>query len=378
MSLRFADSFDHYDKAHFTEKWTSSSFGSNTTISAGLGRNGTSCLNITGGDSAAKALDIQAKLTVGLAVNVTTLQVSGSGNQFGAVWFTVNGMYQCLFSIDIDGFVHALTVDGSPPPAWGRSANATDRGRSTQAVRAGSYNYLEFQVIFSATAGQMIARLNGVTVLQTAQNINTDPNAAGGADTARVDFGAPAFGFAIFVDTPPGGLVINNSGQVYVDDLYITDGQGSVNNDFLGDVKVSALLPNGAGTATQFAVTGAATNWQAVNESPPNDDTSYVSSGTAGQQDLYAYPALTGASGNIAGVQVNLWARKDDAGTRTIEPLVTNSGRTSTAAGGQVSIGSTYQDWPVIMETNPANGNVAFTFSEIGGGNDEFGVQEVA
>jgi hypothetical protein len=157
-----------------------------------------------------------------------------------------------------------------------------------------------------------------------------------------------------------------------MDDLYIADGQTSGAHDFIGNISINALLPNGPGAVTQFQRTGASTNWQAVNESPPNDDTSYVGSSTVGDQDLYAVPAPPVTSGPVAAVAVNLWARTDDGGAHVLQPLVRTE---TTTAGGPATgnLNTGYQDAQVIMETNPANGSAPFSLAEIA--TDQFGMQ---
>jgi hypothetical protein len=155
------------------------------------------------------------------------------------------------------------------------------------------------------------------------------------------------------------------------DDLYIADDNPAGAHDFLGNLNVNTLMPNGAGAVTQFSPTGAAANWQAVDEIPPNDDTSYVGSSTAGNQDLYTVPAPPVTAGSVPAVAVNMWARTDDGGAHQVEPLVRTG--STTAAGPALGINSGYTDAQSIMESNPANGNAAFTLGEIA--TDQFGVQ---
>jgi len=160
---------------------------------------------------------------------------------------------------------------------------------------------------------------------------------------------------------------------VDIDDLYIVDNDSSGVVGPLGDVFVQPLFAAGAGADTQWAVTGAASNWQAVSQTVPDDDASYVASTTIGQTDLYTFQPPTG-TGTVVGIQFNHWSRKDDAGNRVIAGVVMTGG--NTGDGPQVSMGSSYQDATSILEKNPANGNNPFTSAEIA--TDQFGVTVIS
>src|SRR3546814_20256984 len=58
-------------------------------------------------------------------------------------------------------------------------------------------------------------------------------------------------------------------------DCILWDGSGSANNDFLGSVSVTDLTP-ASDVALNWALTGAATGAEAVDDFPPDDDTSYI------------------------------------------------------------------------------------------------------
>lgn len=73
-------------------------------------------------------------------------------------------------------------------------------------------------------------------------------------------------------------------------------------------LRIVVLVPSGAGNSTQLAVTGAATNWQAVADIPPDGDTSYVSTATVGQKDLYALsPTIPGTIEEVIFNNAHRW-----------------------------------------------------------------------
>lgn len=89
----------------------------------------------------------------------------------------------------------------------------------------------------------------------------------------------------------------------YIDDFYVCDGAGAVNNDFLGTCNVHTLLPDGDGNKTDWTRASGATNYEML------DDLKYVtgnylSSNTVGHQANVTLEGLT-ESGSIPGIMYN-------------------------------------------------------------------------
>ena len=145
---------------------------------------------------------------------------------------------------------------------------------------------------------------------------------------------------------------------------------------FEGDQHVFCLNPTGAGTHTDMAIGGtapAATNWDSVQETPEDDDVTYVDSGTAGDVDTYACSDITSLAGSVLYVAVNLVSRKDDAGARTLAAIVRPSG--TDYQGADIGVLDTYADAQTIYEVNPDSA-AAWTLTEVNGG--EYGQKLVA
>jgi hypothetical protein len=102
----------------------------------------------------------------------------------------------------------------------------------------------------------------------------------------------------------------------------------------------------------QFARTGgtSAGNYTAVSEVPPDDDTSYVSSSTAGQIDAYKISSI-GTVAAVKAVQIVASARKDDAGTRVLG-LGFGNGTTENYDAG-TSLGNGYTMIRRTLDQNP-------------------------
>ena len=132
------------------------------------------------------------------------------------------------------------------------------------------------------------------------------------------------------------------------DDLYCLDGSGTVNNDVLGNMKVSTLRPDGAGSYTEFTP-DSGDNYARVNEAVC-DAGSYVEGSVSEQRDTYAYGPVDGAE--IAGLVVNTNIKNTDGTSLTLKTPCLSGGVLSDDAA-QV-VGTDYATKRRIIERDPA------------------------
>ena len=312
MSLRFTDSFDHYATANLLQKWTSITTGSDGSVSIGAGGRFGSGMFLGAGFPyvgwATKILDAQATWYVGAAFS-----------PFGRIILYDGATAQLTLALDGTG---RLAV-------YQGTTSGTLLGTGTTILSPG-WHYVELGATINNTTGTCEVRLDGVTEW-SGSALDTQASANASADR----------------------VTLWGQNGVAVDDLYICDGAGSApRNTFLGDVRVQALMPSADGDLSQFVPSSGSTHYNLVDEVPPDDDTSYVSSATAGNVDLYQLGDVAAVSGSILGLQVLPYARKDDAGTRTLAPVVKTGG--VEYDGSAVALGMSYTYLPEIWEQNPA------------------------
>jgi hypothetical protein len=225
----------------------------------------------------------------------------------------------------------------------------TTLATGTTSILANTWYYVEVRVVVHASTGTVELRLNGSGSAEcSGTGLNT-----GSTNIDRVSWGTA------------------NSQSQRVDDVYVIDPNtgSSPTNTWLGDARVETLVPNGNGANTAW--TGVYTDWDDTTSS--DDDTTYASSATPGDRETSTLTDLASA-GTVFAVQTNLIARKDDAGARTIAPVIRISGVNydgTTSAGMTTS----YLDYTQLYDRLDPAGN-AWTKTTIDA--MEAGAKEVA
>jgi len=337
MALLFMDSFDHYATADITDKWTSNE---GWTIGSSNGRNSTNATQCAAEYELVRALPITGQNTaiIGFAVYVSSAFVT---HYVMAVFDT--GTLQCGLQFVNDGRIQ-VGIGGGLGSTLG-----TVHATSTNSLQQSVWYYIEFKAVIHNSTGSIEVRVNGMEWINVS---NVDTQGSSNATWNTVAW-------------------TGASGQTYrMDDVYMCDSSGSLNNDFLGDVRVSVLLPEGAGNTTEWTPS-AGSNYACVDESAPNDDTDYVSTITLNAKDTYAFPAVaTGAE--IKGVQIFAAVRKATDGPGKIKHVIRSGGtdydQTEIGIGG-----TTYSYTRTMHETDPATG---VSWTESGVNAAEFGIKK--
>lgn len=189
--------------------------------------------------------------------------------------------------------------------------------------------YVEVTVKLGDTLGTVSAKVNGATV---GTPFTGDTKNAG---TKTV------FDYVRFMGT--------NTAACTMDDIYVTNDATP-----LGDIKVETLYPNGNGAASAWAGSdgNSTDNYLLVDEVGTPDVGDYVSSSTAGQQDLYTMTDLAAGLGSVRAVFVSAHSIKTDSGSRQVK-LLARGGATNASPARDLStsfVGAGY-GWMVNPET---------------------------
>jgi hypothetical protein len=293
---------------------------------------------------------------------VIRLQNTVSDNSTIIIGFAMKSVNAGNFSYQsTTPFVEILDDDGNRHIGFfgadgTRNIEVRDNGGSilatgTYIIPYDSWIYAEFKVTIHDSAGVVQTRFNEVLDIDiSSQDTCNGSNAYCGDIEIRP---------------------IKNYGSYHLDDLYICNGQGSKNNDFLGDIRVDALRPDGAGTHTDFTPS-TGSNYENVDEDYPDDDSTYNDGSNVSDQDSYSLDDLpTPPSGStIHGVKDQITVRKTDAGTRTAKILTVQN--SSDYLGDEITLSDSFTTHARVMEDNPDD-SAAWADADVNGG--EVGVE---
>ena len=336
MALLFIDGFDHYDPQAldpFGDPWLARGKAAYLSPQATRiqGRRPSSyALRLPAGPGGGYVKNLEAERTsliVGAAVRVAPFENTGQEPVLLGVRDTTAQVAH-LVTIGNDGRLRLYRRG-----YWDQLIST-----SVATAAARGWHYVELQVVQGTANGTVKVRANGVLAI----DLWSQDTVQNGGQLLTAFVGAvPGQACPVTVD---------------VDDLYIADTLGTINNTFLGDVRVDALKAQANGALNQWTVEGAASAWQAVSD---GDETTALRAATAGLRqtfDVEALPAMTTPA--IHGVQVTLLARKTDAGNGRVRGLVASGAQT--AVSTDINLQEQLAWHTALFERNP-NGNVQWT-----------------
>ncbi len=336
MAVVLIEGFDHLNLAGIgTKGWT---IGANWTA-GGPGRFSGQQVNMTPGSGAGNMVKtIPAATTYfgGFALNITAIGTAGTD-------------FYVLRAGAVQTFRLSLNASSQIQV---RNSGGTVIATGTTTIIASAWNYVELKAFVNTgtpASGTCEVHLNGVAEI---------------ASTAG-NFGSASLDSVLL----PG----NNASQNYhIDDMYILDSTGATpRNTFLGDVRVATIMPTADGAHTQWTPDSGSAHFSRVNETIADGDTSYVSDATPNDLDSYAFADIDGGA-TVYGLQVNLFARKDDAATRQIANLQRQA--STDYVGSTVTLSSTYATYSQIFNQDPTAADWTPTTVNA----DEFGIKEIA
>ncbi len=273
--------------------------------------------------------------------------VCGTALRFNQQTDWIDGSYWPIFVFWNGGGNRNASLTLSEAGVYLRDAAFAFQGGSRCQMLYGEWNYIEAKMYSHATAGTIEVRINGCPVLSlTSQNTL---HASGGAATA-VAYGTD--------------YTVRRKASSMLDDFYVCDGTGAVNNDFLGPVTVRTLFPDSDDIA-QFAVTGNAnysTHYEQLNddhESYPTTD--YVEDGTTGNRDIYTFDNSTDNFATIYGV-IGWGYSKYVSGAINYHLVASSNGTENESSNRAASSDWHYDGY--VLETDPDTSN-AWTDSTI-------------
>jgi hypothetical protein len=353
MSVIFCDSFDHYTT--ILQKWSATSgVPSISSLAARTGANGLRYNAVGGQVSVTKNITSIATVIIGFAFNIQVLP-SAAKDFILCAFNDASGNSQCFLKVSPTGTLQFYR---------GNNTNNNSAGIGTAigpsgSIGSGAWHYVEVKVTIDPSAGVVECNVDGGQII-TASSLNT--RGVTNSSVSSISLGS-------YLDN-------DGSGTFWYDDVYFIN-TSSPNSTYLGDVAVEMNLPTGDGSSLQWTPNSGTPHFSRVNENPPDDDTSYNSDATVSDIDYYTYGNISSTAGTVAAVVVNLRARKDDAGTRSIRAQIKSPASSGTAAdnGADFAQATSYADFQGIFETDP-NTSAAWTVAAVNAA--EYGIKTTA
>jgi len=293
MSMLFFDGFDGYDgiaDAYNYGGWSQVNFyGVNL---ASVGRSGSGkgvalTADHTMGYSLGSAFSGKTWY-IGFAMKIVSNTTSGIVIEFQETLSSSRFVTQC--------FLHYNNLEKKLELKKGDYTYSTVLATSSMSLIEDTWYYIEVKFLCDSVSGvfelktneSVVASYTGNTQYKATDNI------------ASIYF---------------GGFI---TADINIDDVYILNSDGAINNTYLGDVQCTLTYPS-ADYSTTFTPTGAVSNYLCVDDflGNPDEDTTYVSSSTVGNIDEYSLPNIVASE--VHAVKVNTRAMKDDVNPRNMK-----------------------------------------------------------
>lgn len=203
-------------------------------------------------------------------------------------------------------------------------------------VVAGSWIHIECKVFMSATVGTLEIRVEGVPKLTlTGLALAATPVAMiRPINDPDITSACPAY---------------------YMKDLVVWDGTGTYNNDFLGSVTVTPIVPDGDVSLGGWVPSTGTTGFDLIDEAPPNDDTDYISAdSTPPAACSFTLGNLPANISSVKGVMSLHRSTKIDGGDGNVQVGMISGA--STDLGSDRPIGASYTYYYDFFETDPNTG----------------------
>lgn len=271
MANRFMDSFDHY----ITPDYKYNDYA-NVTIDSTSGRYGTAGANMnTDGVSFLRLdLDEQPGWIVGLAYNRNAVP-DGSD---------LIGIYT-----DSSGSARQAGLAVLPSGAFTVTSSGSTVLTTSKVTGSNSWYYVEWRV-YIGSPGSTSVYVNG--------------NLWGSATGILQTSGSVA-----------STIFIGGAGKPYIDDVYINDTAGVINNTVWGDTRIEATYPRLDGFNDQWDLSSGSAGWEIVSNNPP-DLGEYISTGSLNFKSDFYMANISSGTGTIKSVQQLRLAAKNDITTR--------------------------------------------------------------
>jgi hypothetical protein len=144
---------------------------------------------------------------------------------------------------------------------------------------------------------------------------------------------------------------------VSICDLYLGDDVGIVNTSCPTEARVACLYPTSSGTYNGWEYSGTSYAWQAIDDTFPDDNTSYIYSSVSGTKSTFAFGGLEDDADSVFAFQMSGYSRKDNADIRQTRYIMGLPSGTVYELGTGSFMGSDFQYFVGVQEIDPITSN---------------------
>jgi hypothetical protein len=196
-------------------------------------------------------------------------------------------------------------------------------------ITAAGWYHIEMKAFFDQTAGTFELRVNGVPKIDL-DTIDT-------VDTSLIECSQVV-------------LTYYDSGDAYFKDFIIWDGNGTANNDFIGDVQIVSLIPVSDNSLNWTTSTGA-TGYNLIDESIPDDADYVYADDTLPAASVFNLSDLDEDVVSVKGLMSFVRMMKTDGGTAQVQVGLVSGSSTDLGADRAITVAETY--WMDSSELDP-------------------------
>lgn len=204
--------------------------------------------------------------------------------------------------------------------AW-RGNFSTLLGTGSVILSQNTIYHIQVHVVISATVGVVQVKIDDVL------DLNLSSQNTGSANLTRARVGSASS--------------INTNAQRF-DSIVVNSTTGSVDNTWPGILHFTRLAPAGVGFyVNNWSRNTGSTNWEQVDEVPPDDDTTYLFTTTANLYESFSMSDFTTAGANIRALITAAVAKKD-SGTVKLAVGIRDNDNSTNYWGANSDLGTAY------------------------------------
>lgn len=310
MACLYLDGFEHYGTDNIQDTWQLDPVNLSPYLSVSAnGRTTTSSMRwdhskATGTNGAGPAIMLskgdygQSEGVVGFAIRFSDLGNLGGVYYASTILRIANGGWSCFYlGVFPDGTLFVYTT----APAASPTLDVLVAGPSTFSVENDTWHYVECKWKIHATTGYITVHVDNMEIFSVT-GIDTCGESPTNAWTT------------LHLSAPSCDHVLTDGFVQDIDDLYLLDTTGGVNDDFLGDITVKTVFVDGDGNYGDWTPSTPGDHYVLVDEADPDDETTYVETDTVNNSDTYTFADIP-VTDTVLAVMLAVNARKTDEGT---------------------------------------------------------------